>query len=69
MVLPIFTWRHFEADIILYAVHWYLCYALSTCVVECCFEPRTLFQHLAVDDGAVDRNHGLLHHTFELAVA
>jgi hypothetical protein len=41
-----FTWRHFEADIILYAVHWYLPYALSDCTIECCFELRTPFQNL-----------------------
>src|SRR5919197_3483309 len=44
-----FTWRHFEADIMLYAARWYLRYALSDCALQCCFELRTKFQHPAVD--------------------
>jgi hypothetical protein len=65
----LFTWLHFEADIILNVVSRYLRYALRDCAVDYCFELRTIFQHPAVDDGAVDRDHALLHHLFELVVA
>jgi hypothetical protein len=41
---------------------------LSACTVECCFELRAIFQRPAVNDGAVDRDHALLHHLFGLEV-
>jgi hypothetical protein len=65
----LFTWRRFKADSILYAVHWYLRYDLSDCAIECCFELRIPFQHLAIDSGMVDRDPTLLHHLFGLVVA
>jgi hypothetical protein len=37
--------------------------------VACSFELRGIFQDPAIAGGVVDRDHALLHHLFELAVA